>query len=194
VLRLSIYTSEQAALLPLTLHLAHHAGNFAPLTGQFLMTMRTYSDILAYGMHNSVVCAEDVPFYRDEDIDRAKLNATFMGAAAVDGLRNVCESWPRGPMDADLHAPLKSSVPVLLLSGGNDPVTPAANGDLAKKGLNNSLHLVLPDLGHGQIGAPCMDRLMADFIGRGTVSGLDVSCTTRAKPMPFFTTLAGPEP
>ena len=41
-------------------------------------------------------------------------------------LQSLCEVWPRGPIDADLHAPLKSDVPVLLLSGGNDPVTPPA--------------------------------------------------------------------
>jgi pimeloyl-ACP methyl ester carboxylesterase len=194
VLRLSIYNSEQAALLPLALHLAQQSGNFAPLAGQFLMTLRTFDEIAAYGMHNSVVCTEDVPFFDTVKIDRAKLDATFLGAVQVDALKSVCADWPRGPLDADLHAPLKSDVPVLLLSGGNDPVTPPANAEKAKAGLANSLHLVLPDLGHGQIGAACMDRVMSDFISLGTVKGLDTSCTRRSKPMPFFTTLSGPAP
>jgi pimeloyl-ACP methyl ester carboxylesterase len=194
VLRLAIYNSEQAALLPLALNLAQQSGNFAPLAGQFLMTLRTFDEIASYGMHNSVVCTEDVPFFNTVKIDRAKLETTFLGAVQVDALRSVCEIWPRGPLDADLHAPLHSDVPVLLLSGGNDPVTPAANGEKAKAGLTNSLHLVLPELGHGQIGAPCMDRVMADFIAHGTVKDLDTSCIRRAKPMPFFTTLSGPAP
>jgi pimeloyl-ACP methyl ester carboxylesterase len=194
VLRLSIYNSEQAALLPLALHLAQHSGNFAPLAGQFLMTLRTFDEIASYGMHNSVVCTEDVPFFHTVKIDRPRLEQTFLGVVQVDALQKICEGWPRGPLDADLHAPLKSDVPVLLLSGGNDPVTPPANGEQTKAGLTNSLHLVLPDLGHGQIGAPCMDRVMAEFISLGTVKGLHTSCTTLAKPMPFFTTLAGPMP
>lgn len=194
VLRLSIYNSAQAALLPLALGLAHQSGNFAPLAGQFLMTLRTYDEIASYGMHNSVVCTEDVPFFDTVKIDRTQLEATFLGAVQVDALRSVCDGWPRGPLDADLHAPLRSDVPVLLLSGGNDPVTPPANAEKAKAGLTNSLHLVLPDLGHGQIGAPCMDRVMADFIAMGAVKGLDTSCTQRARPMPFFTTLSGPAP
>ncbi len=37
---------------------------------------------------------------------------------------SVCRVWPRGPVDADLHAPLHSDVPALLLSGSDDPVTP----------------------------------------------------------------------
>ena len=194
VLRLSTYNSEQAALLPLAVDLAQRAGDFAPLAGQFLMTVRKLGDVIAYGMHNAVVCTEDVPFYKPENIDRAKLQATFMGTSQLDALQSICKDWPRGPIDADLHAPLESDVPVLLLSGGNDPVTPAANGERTRAGLTRSLHLVLPDLGHGQIGAPCMDRVMSDFVSLGTVDGLDTSCTTRAKPMPFFTTLAGPTP
>jgi pimeloyl-ACP methyl ester carboxylesterase len=125
---------------------------------------------------------------------RAKLEATFLGAVQVDALQRICDGWPRGPLDADFHAPLQSDVPVLLLSGGNDPVTPPANGEMAKAGLKNSLHLVLPDLGHGQIGAPCMPGVMASFIALGKVKGLDVSCTKRARPQPFFTTLSGPAP
>jgi pimeloyl-ACP methyl ester carboxylesterase len=194
VLRLSIYSSEQAALLPLALHLARHSGNFAPLAGQFLLTLRTFDEIASYGMHNSVICTEDVPFFNTVKIDRPKLEQTFLGAVQVDALQTICEGWPRGPLDADLHAPLKSEVPVLLLSGGNDPVTPPANGEQTRAGLTNSLHLVLPDLGHGQIGAPCMDRVMADFISLGTVQGLDTSCTKLARAMPFFTTLSGPMP
>jgi pimeloyl-ACP methyl ester carboxylesterase len=194
VLRLSTYNSEQAALLPLALHLAQHSENFGPLAGQFLLTMRTYGDIAAFGMHNSVICAEDVPRFDSVAIDREKLDATFMGAAQIDALKLVCQQWPRGPVDPDFHAPLKSSIPTLLLSGGNDPVTPAANGERLKAGLTESLHLVLPDLGHGQIGAPCMDRVMADFLRLGSVKGLDASCTERAKPTPFFTTLSGPAP
>ena len=118
---------------------------------------------------------------------------TWAGPVGLSALC-LCADWPRGPLDKDLHAPLHSDVPVLLLSGGNDPVTPPANGEQAKAGLTNSLHLVLPDLGHGQISAVCMDGVMSDFIRLGTVKGLYTACTRRSRPMPFFTTLSGPAP
>lgn len=194
VLRLSTYTSEQAAVLPLILHAARRAGNFAPLAGQFMLMVRSYGDALAYGMHNSVVCTEDVPFYTPENIDRAALARTFLGTSQVDALQSLCHGWPRGPMDPDLHAPLNSNVPVLLLSGGNDPVTPPAGAEQTRAGLKNSVHVVLEGLGHGQLGAPCVDRVMAQFIERGSVDGLDVSCTKRVKPAPFFLSASGPAP
>ena len=194
VLRLSTYTSEQAAVLPFMLNLAQRSGNYGPLAGQFMVMLRSYGDVLAYGMHNSVVCTEDVPFYQPQAIDRAKLARTFLGTTQVDALLSLCDGWPRGPIDADLHAQLKSEVPVLLLSGGNDPVTPPASAEQAKVGLRNSLHITLENLGHGQLGAPCMDRVMAQFLERGSVEGLDTSCTLKARPMPFFLSAAGPAP
>jgi pimeloyl-ACP methyl ester carboxylesterase len=193
VLRLSTYSSEQAAVLPLVLHAAQ-SGNFTPLAGQFMLMLRSYGDVLAYGMHNSIVCTEDVPFYKPADIDREKLSATFLGTTQVDALQSLCRNWPRGPMDADLHARLDSNVPVLLLSGGNDPVTPKEGAERARIGLKRSVHVVLGGLGHGQLGAPCMDRVMARFIDRGDTEGLDTSCTRRVKPMPFFLSPAGPTP
>jgi pimeloyl-ACP methyl ester carboxylesterase len=194
VLRLSTYTSEQAAVLPLVLHTATNTGNFAPLAGQFLLMLRNYGDVLAYGMHNSVVCTEDVPFYKPADIDRPALDRTFLGASQVDALQSLCRGWPRGPLDPDLHSPLHADVPVLLLSGGNDPVTPPEGAEKARVGLKRSRHIVLDGLGHGQLGAPCMDRVMAQFIDRASVDDLDISCTKAAKPMPFFLSPAGPAP
>lgn len=195
VLRLAIYTPDQAALLPLALDLAQKSGDYVPLAGQFLMMSHAYEDLLAYGMHNTIVCTEDVPYYpAAERIDRAALERTFLGATQLDALSSLCKIWPRGPIDADLHSPLISNVPVLLLSGGNDPVTPPPYAEQARKGLKNSLHVVLRDLGHGQIVAPCIGDVLARFLERGSLRGLDVSCTQDVHPMPFFTTLAGPPP
>jgi pimeloyl-ACP methyl ester carboxylesterase len=194
VLRLASYTPEQAALLPLVLHDASESRDFIPLAAQFLLVNRSYGKVVASGMHNTVVCAEDVPFYDVSDIDRARLERTYLGTTQLDGLRTLCKIWPRGPIDADFHAPLRTDVPVLLLSGSADPVTPPAYAEQARRGFSHSLHVVLQGFGHGQLAAPCVDRVMAQFMERASVSGLDVSCTHEAKPMPFFTSLNGPAP
>jgi pimeloyl-ACP methyl ester carboxylesterase len=194
VLRLLSYTSDYASLLPLMLHGAAQYTDYAPLAAQFLQVERAYGAALAVGMHNSVVCAEDVPFFDPKAIDRTALAATYLGTRQLDGLAIVCKIWPHGPVDADLHAPLVSDVPALLLSGSDDPVTPPEYAQEAARGLTHSLSLVLVGFGHGQLTAPCMDRVMAQFLARGTTSGLDVSCTRAARPLPFFTTVNGPPP
>ena len=194
VLRLASYAPEQAALLPLVLHDASESRDFRPLAAQFLLVNRSYGEVIAYGMHNSVVCTEDVPFYDMNAVDRARLEQTYLGATQLDGLLSVCKIWPRGPIDADFHAPLRTDLPVLLLSGTDDPVTPPGYAEQAKRGFTHSLHIVLHGFGHGQLAAPCVDRVMALFVERASVSGLDISCARNARPMPFFTSLNGPPP
>ena len=194
VLRLASYTAEQAALLPLMLHAASESANFTGLASQFLLMNRSYGDALAYGMHNSVVCSEDVPFWDLSKVNRSELEKTYLGTAQLDGLKSICALWPRGPIDPDFHAPLHSDVPALLLSGGDDPVTPPADAEEARRGFSHSIHIVMPGFGHGQLTAPCIDRVMADFVGRGSVTGLDTSCVHNDRPMPFFVTVGGPSP
>jgi pimeloyl-ACP methyl ester carboxylesterase len=193
VLRLASYTPELAALLPLDLHEAA-AGNLAPLAGQFLLIDRVYGDAIAEGMNDTVVCSEDVPFYHVSAEQRAELAGTFLGTSQLDGLEAICRIWPRGPVDADFHEPLHSDVPALLLSGSDDPITPPGYAAQAARGFTRSLSLVIRGFGHGQLTDPCVARLMAQFVARGSVSGLDAACTRHLAPMPFFLTRNGPAP
>jgi pimeloyl-ACP methyl ester carboxylesterase len=194
LLRLSIYSPEPTALLPLLLHETSASKDFSRMAAQFLLLTRSYTDVVAAGMNNTVACTEDIPFYDPTRVDRSKLEQTFLGAAQLDALLTVCKVWPHGPIDPDFHAPLHSAVPALLLSGSDDPVTPPAYAEEAQHGLANSLHVVLKDFGHGQLAAPCVDRVMEQFIDRASVVKLDVSCTHNDKPTPFFISLNGPPP
>jgi pimeloyl-ACP methyl ester carboxylesterase len=195
VLRLGSYTAEQAALLPLMLQGATTpSANFIPLASQFLMVNKSYGDAVAYGMHNSVVCTEDVPFWDLSKVNRAELDKTYLGTAQLDGLKSICSIWPRGPIDPDFHAELHSDVPALLLSGGDDPVTPPTDAEQARHGFVHNMHVVIKGFGHGQLTAPCVGRVMADFVAQGKVEGLDVSCVKNDVPMPFFVSGGGPSP
>ena len=194
MLRLLSYTSEYAALLPLVLHAAAAHEDYAPLAAQYLIVERAYAESIAIGMHNTVACAEDVPYFASQPIDRARLAATYLGTRQLDGLESVCRVWPRGPADEDLHAPLHSNVPALLLSGSDDPATPPAYAHEAAGAFTRHLEVVLEGFGHGQLTAPCVDRLMAQFIARASVDGLDAGCVRAARPLAFFTSLNGPPP
>ena len=192
VLRLSSYDASQAALLPVALHEAATKENFTPLASSLLMLYGSVAGSIATGMHYSVVCSEDIPFVGA--VDRARLAATYMGTEMIDTLQRVCASWPRGPVDADFREPLSTAVPVLLLSGADDPVTPPSYGEAALRGLADARHVVLADAGHGQLGAPCMDKVLRDFIDTAQPSKLDLKCLDKRSTAPFFTSLAGPPP
>jgi pimeloyl-ACP methyl ester carboxylesterase len=192
-LRMLSYSSMQASLLPTLIHGAAH-GKLRPLAAQSVMNMRQISDQLANGMQYSVICSEDEPFFAAANIDRAAMAKTYQGTDMVDALHEICGLWPRGPVDADLHAPLRSEVPTLLLSGEADPVTPPVDAERAAVGLTRHRHLILKGEGHGQLATGCMPTLTADFLDNLAPDKLDATCLDRHTPEPFFLSMTGPAP
>ena len=191
--RLLAYHPRTIALLPLLVSEAG-AGRYEPLAAQFAMTAVALDESLAIGMHNSVMCAEDVPYYDDGAIDQAALEASYMGRMQLDALEAICSVWPRGPIDDDFHAPLEGDVPVLLLSGSADPITPPRYAVEAMRELVNTGHIVNEHQGHGQAPVGCMPDLMADFVHVADPSALETDCLERAFVMPFFVDFTGPAP
>jgi pimeloyl-ACP methyl ester carboxylesterase len=188
------YAPERAALLPLLLHEAAARNNLAPLAAQAEMLATRYANSLSIGMHNSVVCTEDAPLIDATRIDRAALEKTYLGALQLDGLIEICKVWPHGLIDADFNAPVDTAVPVLLLSGTADPVTPPSYAEDARRSFSQSLHVVIEGQGHGQLGVGCVPRMLADFLERGATLDFDVSCARTITPAPFFASFTGPPP
>jgi pimeloyl-ACP methyl ester carboxylesterase len=192
-LRLLSYSSMQASLLPALIHGAAH-GKLRPLASQSVMSVRQLTDQIANGMSYSVVCSEDEPFFAAANIDRAAMAKTYQGTDMVDGLHEICKLWPRGPVDADLHASLHSDIPTLLLSGEADPVTPPVDAERAAEGLSRHRHLILKGEGHGQLPTGCMPIIAADFLDNAEPDKLDTSCLDQHTPEPFFLSMTGPAP
>lgn len=192
-IRLLAYHPNSIALMPLLIHEASE-GRYVPLGSQFLMTMIAMTDAMSLGMHNSVMCAEDVPFYDDAKIDFDSLERSYMGAFQLEALRAICSVWPAGPTDDGFKLPLDTDLPVLLLSGDVDPITPPRYAELAAVDLANATHLIGKDQGHGQIAVGCTPRLVADFVDSADPQGLDASCLERSFVMPFFLDFSGPGP
>jgi pimeloyl-ACP methyl ester carboxylesterase len=191
-LRFLSYSSTQAALLPVLIHRGA-GGVLAPMAAQTIMTSRHLGDQIASGMQNSVICSEDEPLFAGA-VDRAAILGTYQGADQLDGLTEICKLWPRGSVDADLHSPLKSDVPTLLLSGEADPVTPPADAELAARGLSRHRHLVLAGEGHGQVATGCIPKLMAVFLDTAAPETLDAACLEQHRPAAFFLGMTGPAP
>lgn len=189
--RLLSYDARTAALLPLLIDRGSR-DDLAPLAAQAAMIAPRLRGELAFGMHNAVVCTEDLPFVDPRTIDRAGLARTYFGAAPLEGLLALCRDWPRGRLDADLRTPLRSDVPALLLSGEADPVTPPAYGELAALGFSDARHLVLAGQGHGQFGTGCVPQLLRRFLEAGTTHDLDTGCAALVRAAPFFLDFNGP--
>jgi len=191
--RLLAYSPSSIAMLPLLVAEAA-SGNYQPLVAQFQMTAMSMSDTLALGMHNAVMCTEDVPFYVAASIDKAALDASFMGPVQLEALGAICSVWPAGPIDDDFKQPLSTTIPTLLLSGSADPITPPRFADMAARNLKKAWLLTGKNQGHGQITVGCMPRIIELFIDNEQLGDGDADCFQSSFVMPFFLDFSGPQP
>jgi pimeloyl-ACP methyl ester carboxylesterase len=149
-------------------------GDLAPLVQMAIEQRLAIDEILAMGLFFSVTCAEDLPYITEQMIGE-NTPGTFLGDYRIRQQKAVCQLWPQGKVPADVHELVRSDVPVLLLSGERDPVTPPEMAEQAARFLTNSLHVAVPRGGHGG-GGDCIENLIRDFIDRASVQGLDTSC------------------
>lgn len=192
-LRLLSYHPSSVALMPLLIDQAVKE-NYLPLAAQFMMISESMSDALNIGMHNAVVCTEDAPYFAGENVTVEALEATYIGPLQLEALDAVCSVWPPGVLDDDFKTAVAADIPVLLLSGEADPITPPAYADLAAVDLANFTHLTGAKQGHGQAPRGCMPKIIGEFVTEADASSLETDCLERLHAMPFFLDFSGPAP
>ncbi|MDA0706413.1 MAG: alpha/beta fold hydrolase [Proteobacteria bacterium] len=192
-IRLLLYNPGTVALLPLLISDAAD-GNFAPLAAQFHMVAESLAESLSIGMHNAVLCTEDAPFIDWASVDQSAVNASYMGPVQLEAIRTMCAVWPRGVLDDDLREPLATDKPVLLLSGGAEPITPPYFAALAAVAMRNQWQVVGEQQGHGLAAVGCMPRIIAEFVSAASLADISTDCVQDAFVMPFFIDYTGPTP
>ena len=184
LIRVMLYQPEFSRWLPLLLHQAAE-GEFGLLATLAFQSFRSIEDQIARGMHFSVVCGEDLPFVAEADVVRDKAGS-FYGDHRLQTYRKICEFWPRANVPASFATPVKSDLPVLLISGEADPVAPPWLAADAAKHLSNGLHIMIPHTGH-YFSFPCIDKLINEFVMKGAVKELDASCVAQLRRPTFVT-------
>lgn len=192
--RYMLYQPAAASRIPLYIHSAAR-GDFAPLARSAILYRRQIVATGSNGMYLSVTCAEDLPWIKPGAGERNAAH-TFLGDYRLRQQRAACALWPRAEIPKGYAEPTRSDVPALILTGQWDPVTPPAYGDAAAKYLSNGLHVVVPHGGHGfngLSGLDCVQKLIDDFIERGTTKGLDASCLKGVRREGFLLELPRPQ-
>jgi pimeloyl-ACP methyl ester carboxylesterase len=179
-----LYAPELAATAP-TMVSSFKSGNFAPIADILYLTRTLTSREISAGFFLSVTCTEDVPFIDVAAASQASRHS-FGGVYRLDQQRRACELWPRGSLVRERGRRVTSSVPALLFSGDQDPVTPPARAEEVASLLANGRHVVVANNGHsfGSLGG-CGQQLIAEFIDAGTAEKLDVTCASRIPAVPF---------
>jgi pimeloyl-ACP methyl ester carboxylesterase len=181
VVRFHAYAPQLFGMLPMLLAEAA-AGQFENLMAQSRMLEQLIGEQIHVPLQLSVMCAEDAPGMRVDPADAG----TILGTEFVDYTLAQCAVWPRGRMPGDFHDAVKSDLPVLLLSGELDPVTPPRYADEVQRTLPNSRHFVFRGQGHSVMGVGCGPRLVAEFIAAADAKSLDGDCLDQLQYTPPF--------
>ena len=160
------------------------ADSFESLAREMVQIRVAYARTLALGMSISVIASEDVPRLTPAAIV-ADTAGSFLGGAAFSSFANACRDWPRARVAPGFFAPVRSRLPVLVVSGRLDPATPPAWGEEVCRDLPNGRHVVFRYAAHPNAGFEGLDSLVARFVEAGSARGLDVSTAERGGTPPF---------
>jgi pimeloyl-ACP methyl ester carboxylesterase len=181
-LRTRLYSPEAQSRVPLSLHQAF-AGDYHAMARVTLVIARLQNRSASLGMFLSVFCTEGAPFVDPAAVQRLS-EGTFFGAERTLAWLRACREWPLGDVPADFAAPVRSAVPVLILSGRLDPVTPPSWGEQVAVFLPQSRQVVFAASSHFPDG-PCASGLVVRLLERASVVGLDARCAETETRPPF---------
>ncbi|MFJ9536566.1 alpha/beta fold hydrolase [Streptomyces sp. NPDC101225] len=148
----------------------------------------------AYGLTNSVACAEWVPGHSESDLLKAGRRA-FPGwpdtvlaqAPQLPFQYDVCRVWDVPDRTAVQRVATFSKVPTLIVSGTFDAKTGASWGPYTGRTLPRSTAVLIPGIGHWVVPqSPCAQSVLASFLARPTA--VDTACVAGLEPQPFTIT------
>ena len=182
-LRSMLYSATGQIRVPLLVHRMSR-GDFAPVIEQ----LADKTGFIADGLYLSVTCAEDTPLITPEE--RASATAgTFLGTYRIDEQAAACREWQVPLAPAPSWANPRPDVPVLLIAGLMDPVTPPAWAHEAAAILPKSRVLEIPGLGHspdGLTNPECLDAVLTSFFDSAKPDAIDTSCLASMKRPAFL--------
>jgi len=189
MIRDALYSGRTRAILPYAIDEAVH-GRWDTLLAMDSEMNTGTARAMAWGATLSVLCADQIEPDRIEpnqsepgaangeppDIDPSPAPAAFTGDSFQRFWQTACAHWPHAVTPPALRTALRSRVPVLILSGGLDPITPPASGAAVAAQFRSALHAVAPDAAHNVSDLGCAPSVLRNFLDSTSTVDTDVSC------------------
>ena len=180
--RMMLFFPQLASRVPLIVHSASR-GEFGPYVFVSNFLRSSLSKWISLGTFLTILCSEDVAGLERTDVER-RAQGTFIGPDWSLGLMDACAEWPRGEVPEGFDEPVRSEVPVLLLTGRRDPSMAPEWATSAVGELPNARAVVVEEGSHNFIGmsrTDCLLGLMTDFVAKGTAEQLEAGCVGEMK-------------
>lgn len=177
-IRAILYAPQKATMLPMALQKlnAGDGRSFMALTADGAMMSKT----MYTGATLSILCGEEVPRIsaeqaRDIGTDHLTKDSYYRYWSTA------CKAWPSLPGEDDIHTPYVSDVPMVILSGELDPVTPPSMGDHLARSFTNSRHFIVNGVGHNVSYKGCVPKMLGAFLEDADVASLEADCLENMK-------------
>ena len=160
----ALYSRDFHAVVPLLIDRATRGD--IEFLGQTLLPVVLFDDSFALGMQIAVICAERGDT-RLEDANYGGINPRIARSERESGrmLLESCRSWGISLLPREVLAPVTSDVPVLMLSGNFDPITPPAFATRVGESLSADFNVVFPRGAHGQAFTDaCANSVIESFL------------------------------
>ncbi|MBN2804065.1 MAG: alpha/beta fold hydrolase [Deltaproteobacteria bacterium] len=147
------------------------------------------------GMYLSVNCAEEYAYIDQDNFDTITENLyqRFVTDFGIDEYESPCEIWNVPPAPKKENSPVVSDLPVLVMSGYFDPITPPAWGEMIHKNLKNSQFFIFNNGSHGTSISICGTKMALNFLDSPT-DDATIPCYSNLALDNFYTALKTDRP
>jgi pimeloyl-ACP methyl ester carboxylesterase len=184
----AFYDWRKIAGLPATIAAASE-GDTRPLQPLVRHALDTYTSTrISHGLFFSVECADEFPLNAADDIERAAAALPLFSNFILSNLPlAVCPSWLAVGTSATTPPASGSAVPILMLSGELDPITPPEWAKRAAQSLPRAMQIRFRGVGHGVLAAhDCAGLVVGRFLDNPARPPLD-NCLLAVGPPVFRT-------
>ena len=187
-IRLALYSPLLQRMLPYTLHEAQK-GNYTPLLAQTIQPSLRLNEDLSSGLYYAIYCAEDYP-------RRAQSPETITGVMNMldaNQAQEICRQIDVPTIEPAFFEPIQSDIPVLMVSGARDPITPPSLADKASLKLSAHQHIIAPQAAHNVGLEQCASGLLGRFIADPHKEAKS-NCIENAEPKAWIINTSGAQP
>lgn len=161
---------------------------------QPLQRVLGFSQSVFEGMGTSVQCVDEG---LNTDLGAIQETNSFLDPVFQDlangeaeEFQALCQMWGVQPVEPIQNRALETELPILILAGEQDPITPASWGGLLHDSIPTSYYYDFPGLSHGVFATssgqahPCVEEIILDFLNDSSQPP-DGICVSTMTPLPF---------
>ena len=173
-----LYSTETIPALPKLISDVSQ-GKFDELS-LLMSSIISTQDAISDGMHWAFQCNEELPFSSPEEMAASAAKypefSDLFDAQSIELPFDICAKFDVDPAPEDANQAVVSDLPVLLMAGEYDPVTPPSWGEQAASTLSNGFYFEYPGFGHGSSMSEGCPRQMAISFLQDPTQAPDSAC------------------